>query len=73
MKKEQQNDLLQRVIHWVACDETMPDNTNRILTWDGMFVQEGHYSHISHKIEVTIFKHYGKITHWAKLPEPPCI
>jgi len=73
MKKKQQNDLLRRDIHWVACDKAMPDNTNRILTWDGMFVQEGYYSYISRRIEVPSFKHHDKITHWAKLPEPPCI
>ena len=61
------------VIHWVACKDKMPNNTNRILTWDGQFVQEGHYTFIDRKIVVPSFKFHNEITHWAKLPEPPCV
>jgi len=57
----------------VAVKDEMPSNTNRILTWDGMFVQEGYFTFIEEKIIVPSFRNHNEITHWAKLPDPPCI
>ncbi|MCM8906814.1 hypothetical protein [Tenacibaculum finnmarkense] len=66
-----EKDLLKQEIQWIDCSKTMPSNTNRILTWDGMFVQEGHYSYISKSIVIPSFKAHDEIIFWAELPNPP--
>lgn len=66
-----QKDLLKQEIQWINCSKAMPSNTNRILTWDGMFVQEGYYSFSNKMFVVPSFKAHDEIIFWAKLPEPP--
>lgn len=61
------------VINWVACSDRMPKHNNRLITWDGQFVQEGHYTFSGGKIIVPSFTHHKEVTHWAELPKPPCL
>lgn len=79
MKKEQQNDLLQRVINWVAVDENLPPKYTTVLA----YYPEGNEN--GKKVDTTTY-YGGKLTdtgssiaycfeatHWAELPEPPCV
>lgn len=79
MKSEQQNDLLQRVIHWVAVDENLPPKDTTVLA----YYPEGNEN--GKKVDTTTY-YGGKLTdtgssvaycfeatYWAILPEPPCV
>ena len=59
--------------NWISVKDEVPNNTNRVITWDGMFVQEASWSFITRDFKVTGFKFSNKITHWCKLPEPPSV
>ena len=56
---------------WILCKTRIPNHGNRIIVWDGMFVQEGVYRYIEKRIVVPNFKHHNEITHWREHHEPP--
>ena len=79
MKAEQQNELVHRVIHWVAVVDNLPPKDTLVLA----YYPEGNEN--GNKVDTTTY-YGGKLTdvgssvaycfeakYWAKLPEPPCV
>jgi len=79
MKIGQQNEFIQRVIHWVAVIDNLPPKDTLVLA----YYPEGNEN--GEKVDTTTY--YGSkltdtgssiaycfvATHWAELPEPPCV
>ena len=59
--------------NWISVEDEVPNNTNRVITWDGMFIQEAYWSFIERGFKITGFDTKGKITHWCNLPKPPSV
>ena len=63
------------VIHWVAITEKMPESGQCVLLYskDGG-VAEGAYLSAKGHFEQWRWNCIQKsVTHWAELPEPPCV
>ena len=62
--------------HWISVKERLPDDGVDVLITDGKnrdvsFCQPTYYDDSKEWFIRIYFGHFGKITHWQPLPEPP--
>jgi hypothetical protein len=58
------------VINWVACKDKLPNDGYVLIYEKGIGIRTAHYESKKNKFWHNSF--YNP-THWAELPEPPCL
>lgn len=60
------------VMQWVVCKEELPkEDGDYLINWDGTVIEAGYYVDQNLWHDYTVGK-YEKVTHWMRLPKPPC-
>lgn len=60
---------------WISVENRMPRAGEEVMIWDGLYIRLGHRTLRDAQYEWMDDEFYPvkSVTHWMKIPDPPCI